>query len=391
MNVLSPADVSVRAGGVIWITGYSAAGKTTVGRKVEARLRELGLPTIFLDGDDLRSIFSARWGYEREDRVELARIYFRLCSHLSSQGHTVVIAAVAMYDEVRQWLKSNVPQVLDVFLNVPEEERLRRDDSTKKVYAKMGKLEDLYDAPDAFSLKIDNFGSVSPDFVAEQVLQKFLTIDDESADFGRNEHWGSYYSKASVPAQPSPFAREVADKVSASARLLEIGCGNGRDSVYFDSLGHSVVAVDASDAAIERCKQTHAATGAEFHHGTLPEVAPKLHPDFDIAYSRFVLHAMPVSEEVELLECAFALLKDGGELHVECRSINDPMARMGEVISPTERIHGHYRRFIVQDELVERLKHAGFEVRDLIESDGLAVHGDENPVVIRVVAVKLPK
>ncbi len=43
--------------GVIWITGYSAAGKTTVSRKVESELKKLNCKTIYLDGDDLRAIF----------------------------------------------------------------------------------------------------------------------------------------------------------------------------------------------------------------------------------------------------------------------------------------------------------------------------------------------
>ena len=79
---LSPADL--REGRVVWITGYSSAGKTTVGRLVEAELRRRNHSTVLLDGDDLRSIFSGRWGYDRADRVELARVYFRLCSHLAS-------------------------------------------------------------------------------------------------------------------------------------------------------------------------------------------------------------------------------------------------------------------------------------------------------------------
>ena len=91
---------------------------------------------------------------------------------------------------------------------------------------------------------------------------------------------------------------------------------------------------------------------------------------------------------MKLLEAAHALLGQGGELHVECRSINDPMARKGEVISPTERIHGHYRRFLVMDELVARLADAGFVVESSLESNGLAVFGDEDPVVIRILAKK---
>ncbi|MEA3642831.1 MAG: adenylyl-sulfate kinase [Lamprobacter sp.] len=81
--------------GVIWVTGYSASGKTTVARKLEFKLRQAGLRSVYLDGDDLRAIFGNHWGYAREERIELTRIYFRLCNHLAAQGLTVIIAAVA--------------------------------------------------------------------------------------------------------------------------------------------------------------------------------------------------------------------------------------------------------------------------------------------------------
>lgn len=60
--------------GVIWVTGFSSSGKTTVARKVCRILKDRNVSTIFLDGDDLRSIFSNSWGYDRKDR--LSRIAF---------------------------------------------------------------------------------------------------------------------------------------------------------------------------------------------------------------------------------------------------------------------------------------------------------------------------
>lgn len=101
-QVTGDPGVRRRNGRVVWITGYSSAGKATVGRLVEAELRGRGHSTMILDGDDLRSIFSGRWGYSRTDRVELAKVYFRLCSHLASQRHVVVIAAVAMYSHEQE-------------------------------------------------------------------------------------------------------------------------------------------------------------------------------------------------------------------------------------------------------------------------------------------------
>src|SRR5690606_31706543 len=175
-------------------------------------------------------------------------------------------------------------------------------------------------------------------------------------------------------------------QLTTGSRLLEVGCGNGRDSAFFWSEGHRVVALDASEAAVELARTAHGPTGIDFRHGPLPQVAPALEQGFAAIYRRFVLHAMPLREEEELLDAASALLRDGGRLYVECRSINDPMARLGEVISPTERIHGHYRRFIVKDDLVERLTSRGFEIMSVIESNGLARHGNDDPTVIRIVA-----
>ena len=371
--------------GVIWISGYSSAGKTTVGRKIETLLGRMGLRSLFLDGDDLRSIFAGRWGYTREERVELARVYFRLASHLASQGHTVVISAIAMYDEVRIWLRENVPNSLEVYLDVPEGERLRRDQETKKLYGNIRQTSPDYDPPNDETFRVDNH-KIAAEEAARLILGRFLDRELSEADYGRGRHWGVFYSEDVAPKKPSPFAETVAEQLGAGTRLLEIGCGNGRDACFFAREGHAVTAVDRSPEAVEAARSQ--GTSARFLAGTLPALASELGDRFSVVYSRFVIHAMPLSEEEELLECVNEILEPGGRLFIECRSINDPMSRLGEVLSPTERIHGHYRRFIVLDEFRDRLTSRGFEIENEIESDGLAVYGEEDPVVIRIRARK---
>ena len=98
---------------------------------------------------------------------------------------------------------------------------------------------------------------------------------------------------------------------------------------------------------------------------------------------------MPIEEEIEILKNSYKLLKKNGSIHIECRSINDNLFREGEIISLTERIAGHYRRFIDLDELIIRLNSAGFEVINKIESRGLAKFRNEDPIVIRIVAKKI--
>jgi adenylylsulfate kinase-like enzyme len=376
--------------GVIWITGYSASGKTTVGRKVELILREKGVRTIILDGEDLRSIFSNRWGYTRAERIELAKIYFRLSSHLAAQGFTVVICAVAMYDDVRAWLRENVPGSIEVYLDVPEVERRRRDSLTKGIYAKNIMTEDLYDQPRSADITVQNYGAVDPDSAAKSVSEYFLSTGfARISDRGRTSYWNSYYQSSLAPLEASSFAQHVSSMLpSPRLEILEVGCGNGRDAIFFSGHGHRVTALDRSEGAISFCVHNHHASEIEFVTGTVSSLMKERELAFDVIYSRFCLHAMTLPEEEEFVTCAFDLLNADGSLFIECRSINDPLSRKGEVLSPTERIHGHYRRFIIPDELTMKLDHAGFNVTSMVESNGLAKYGDDDPVVLRLVARK---
>lgn len=377
-------------GGVIWITGYSGSGKTTVARRAEAILRRDGFATVLLDGDDLRSIFGGKWQYGREERVELSRVYFRLCSHLASQGLTVIIAAVAMYDEARGWFKAHIPRALEVYLQVPEDERLRRDRQTsKRVYDQAGTLENLYDEPVDADLVIDNFGPTEPEDAAVRITARYRSLQsDGSIDMGRSAHWQTFYAAAGGEREPSLFARTVAGQLLPGGSLLEIGCGNGRDAAFLAACRQHVTAIDVSAQAISLCRATHADQEIEFIAEPLPAIVSRFPSRFDTVYSRFSIHAMTRSEEAQTLAGIHDVLRPSGRLFIECRSINDPLARKGEVISPTERIHGHYRRFIIREELAAAVTEAGLAVTECIESTGFAPFKDEDPMVIRLTARK---
>lgn len=375
---------------VLWITGFSGAGKTTVGRKVNALLQEMGVQTVFLDGDDLRGIFAGKWGYEKADRIELAHAYFRLCNTLAAQGVTVVISAVAMYEEVYTWVRTNVDRSLQVYLKVPDQERIDRDKATKNIYGSMGDVTKLYEIPTSPDVAIENYGATSPDIAAQLIIDAYkIKVGQAGADKGRTLHWNEYYTNSALIYEPSDFAVHCSKKLRERLDILEIGCGNGRDSAYLSHLGHKVTALDPSAAAINLCKAKHGSRPIHFMNCKLPELGSEHEQSFNVVYSRFCFHAMTEKEEIETLSAAYKVLKPNGSIFIECRSINDPLARKGEVISPTERIFGHYRRFIILDELQKRLIGAGFMIESAQESNNLAVLGDDNPVVLRAHATKL--
>ena len=119
---------------VIWITGLSASGKTTLGTLVTENIEAKGLDVIMLDGDDLREILGATKLYTREDRLNLAFVYSRMALSISKQNKIVVIATVALFKEVHKWNRENIPNYFEVFLDVPIEELKLRD--PKGIYKK---------------------------------------------------------------------------------------------------------------------------------------------------------------------------------------------------------------------------------------------------------------
>jgi len=372
--------------GVIWITGYSAAGKTSVSRKVESELNKLNYKTIYLDGDDLRSIFGNFWKFDRNSRTELGYIYFRLCSHLSSQGYVVIISAVALFDGLLTWVKENIPNAVQIYLYVPKDERRDRDAKTKKLFLNKNMNDDLYDEPKNADLTIDNDDENDIFDSAKEIVNFYINKTIAEADKGRSQHWDSIYKKNIAPIEPSSFCSFVEPQLNKNDKLLEIGCGNGRDAVYFSANGINVTAIDRSKVAISECKKNYAGIPINFFTGSLGDVKEINNDKFNVIYSRFVLHAMSKSEEITVLTKSFDLLNNKGQIYIECRSIKDPLARKGEIISPTERIHGHYRRFIIKEELLARLENIGFSIVDVVEDDNLAIYKDDNPVVIRIKA-----
>ena len=120
-------------GRVFWITGLSAAGKTSIGRALSAHLRASGSRVIFLDGDTLRAAVSNDLGYSAENRRAAAMRNGMLCRMLAEQGFDVVCSTISLFHDVQRWNRENIPRYNEIFVRVPLEELKRRD--TKGIYA----------------------------------------------------------------------------------------------------------------------------------------------------------------------------------------------------------------------------------------------------------------
>jgi len=118
-------------GRVIWITGLSGSGKTTLATELVKHLRACDRAVVMLDGDQLRAVFGMDENntdnHGREGRLKLASRYCHLCQILASQGLTVVIATISLFNEIHSWNRANLPGYFEIYLKVPIEELRRRD------------------------------------------------------------------------------------------------------------------------------------------------------------------------------------------------------------------------------------------------------------------------
>jgi len=167
------------AGRVIWITGLSGAGKTTLAIELAQRLRGAGQAVISLDGDDLRRIWgdspTNEAGYGREERIALAIRYARLAKLLASQDHIVIVATISLFRKVHIWNRKNIPGYFEVYLRAPLDELRRRD--PKGIYRRYeaGELKNVagldleIDEPDCPDLLLDVMPQRTARAMAEEV------------------------------------------------------------------------------------------------------------------------------------------------------------------------------------------------------------------------------
>jgi len=121
-------------GFVLWLTGLSAAGKTTIGDKVSAVLENRNVKTERLDGDVVRESLTKDLGFSKEDRDENIRRIGSVANLLCRNGVGVIASFISPYIQQRHELKRKTKNLIEVFVDTPLEVCEKRD--TKGLYKK---------------------------------------------------------------------------------------------------------------------------------------------------------------------------------------------------------------------------------------------------------------
>jgi adenylylsulfate kinase len=155
-------------GFVLWLTGLSGAGKSTVAAKLGPALAERGHRVELLDGDEVRTNLCQGLGFSRADRdTNIARIGY-VAGKLANHGVAVLVAAISPYRAARDQVRAGVDAFVEVHVAAPVAICAERD--VKGLYAK------------ALAGEIANFTGVSDPYEPPLDPEIILHTEDQTVD-----------------------------------------------------------------------------------------------------------------------------------------------------------------------------------------------------------------
>ncbi|HYZ22344.1 MAG TPA: adenylyl-sulfate kinase [Rhodopila sp.] len=162
---------------VLWFTGLSGAGKSTIANIVERRLHALGHHTMILDGDNVRHGLSRDLGFSEADRVENIRRIAEVSRLFVEAGLIVIVSFISPYRAERMLARDRVAEgeFLEIFIDTPIEECRRRDPKGLYIKADAGQIRNFTGVDAPYEVPLDpeirlRTLEASPGALAEEVI-----------------------------------------------------------------------------------------------------------------------------------------------------------------------------------------------------------------------------
>jgi bifunctional enzyme CysN/CysC len=160
---------------VLWLTGLSGAGKSTIADLVEKQLLAQGRHTMLLDGDNVRHGLNRDLGFTDADRVENVRRVGEVARLLAEAGLIVICSFISPFRAERRMVRelTRPTAFFEIFVDTPIEECIRRDPKGLYAKAKAGGIEHFtgldspYEAPDAPEMRVATIGTSAEQAAAE--------------------------------------------------------------------------------------------------------------------------------------------------------------------------------------------------------------------------------
>jgi bifunctional enzyme CysN/CysC len=173
------AEMNQHGPGVVWFTGLSGSGKSTIANIVESKLHTLGVRTYLLDGDNVRHGLNRDLGFTDADRVENIRRIAEVSRLMVDAGLVVLVSFISPFIAERRLARSRVDEgeFVEVFVDTPLRVAEERDPKGLYAKARAGELANFtgidspYEAPISPEVHIDTTAT-TPEDAADQVIEQ---------------------------------------------------------------------------------------------------------------------------------------------------------------------------------------------------------------------------
>ncbi|AFY59324.1 adenylyl-sulfate kinase [Synechococcus sp. PCC 6312] len=143
------------SGGIIWLTGLSGSGKSTIATHLCKTLIQANLKVEILDGDQIRSWLSPGLGFSKADRDLNVQRVGMVANLLSRNGVLVIVAMISPYREIRNQLKATTHNFIEIFINAPLEVCEVRDIKGLYAQARAGNIQGFTGVSDPYEIPLE--------------------------------------------------------------------------------------------------------------------------------------------------------------------------------------------------------------------------------------------
>lgn len=204
-------------------------------------------------------------------------------------------------------------------------------------------------------------------------------------------YWHNIYSRQSEGEMPSLFAKYVAETLDIEEKtLVELGCGNGRDAIFFANANAQVTAIDQCENIIELLDSRFKKVD-NLHFICQDFTSLDENEKYDIIYSRFTIHSISKEQEIKVVNWAYRNLNANGKLCIEVRGQKNEIYKVGEPVAGEPDafiLNDHYRRFINFESFCKELEGIGYRLDFAKEQKGFAPYNGDDETYIRIIATK---
>jgi tellurite methyltransferase len=203
-------------------------------------------------------------------------------------------------------------------------------------------------------------------------------------------YWEKYYEHKKIPFSPSLFAQYVIKHyVKPNDFVIELGCGNGRDAVYFANQCIQTLAFDQCENELEFLSRAYPLPNLKFIARDFTNLDMNLQCNH--VYSRFSMHSIFKEQQDTVLNWIHKVLLKKGYFLLEARGKQNELYKKGEPVTnqPDAFIYeGHFRRFLDFSETCNELERIGFHINEAIEDKGFSPFNSTDETFMRIIAQK---